>query len=62
MLVELNLLNHQNDFNQDYLFCVGLTETFKELTNGYKPKEHLDLLLNRYAVLQILKLMESKSL
>ena len=44
MLVELNLLNHQNDFKQDDLFCVGLTETFKELTKGYKPEEHLALL------------------
>jgi photosystem II biogenesis protein Psp29 len=44
MLVELNLLNHQNDFMQDYLFCVGLTETFKELTRGYMPEKHLDLL------------------
>jgi photosystem II biogenesis protein Psp29 len=44
MLVELNLLNHQNDFMQDYLFCVGLTETFKELTKGYMPEKHLDLL------------------
>ena len=44
MLVELNLLNHQNDFTQDYLFCIGLTETFKELTKGYKPEKHLDLL------------------
>ena len=44
MLVELNLLNHQNDFKQDYLFCVGLTETFKELTKGYEPEKHLDLL------------------
>jgi len=44
MLVELNLLNHQNEFTQDYLFCVGLTETFKELTKGYKPEGHLDLL------------------
>ena len=44
MIVELNLLNHQNDFTQDYLFCVGLTETFKELTKGYKPEKHLDLL------------------
>ena len=44
MLVELNLLNHQNEFSQDYLFCVGLTETFKELTKGYKPEKHLDLL------------------
>ena len=44
MLVELNLLNHQNEFKQDYLFCVGLTETFKELTKGYKPENHLELL------------------
>ena len=44
ILVELNLLNHQNDFTQDYLFCVGLTETFKELMTGYQPEKHLDLL------------------
>ena len=44
MLVELNLLNHQNEFTQDYLFCVGLTETFKELMKGYQPNKHLDLL------------------
>ena len=44
MLVELNLLNHQNDFRLDYLFCVGLTETFKELMKGYQPEKHLDLL------------------
>ena len=42
--LELNLLNHQNEFTQDYLFCVGLTETFKELMKGYKPEKHLDLL------------------
>ena len=44
ILVELNLLTHQNEFKQDYLFCIGLTETFKELTKGYQPKKHLDLL------------------
>ncbi len=44
MLVELNLLNHQNEFTQDYLFCIGLTETFKELMKGYEPDKHLDLL------------------
>ena len=44
MLVELNLLNHQNEFTQDYLFCIGLTETFKELMQGYQPEKHLDLL------------------
>jgi len=46
MLVELNLLNHQNEFTQDYLFCVGLTETFKELMKGYKPEKHLNLLFD----------------
>ena len=44
ILVELNLLNHQNEFTQDYLFCIGLTETFKELMKGYQPEKHLDLL------------------
>ena len=44
MLVELNLLNHQNAFIQDDLFCFGLTETFKELTKGYKPVVHIELL------------------
>ena len=44
MLVELNLLNHQNEFTQDHIFCVGLTETFKELTKGYQPEKHLDIL------------------
>ena len=44
MLVELNLLNHQNEFGQDHLFCIGLTETFKELMKGYTPERHLDLL------------------
>ncbi len=44
MLVELNLLNHHNEFSQDFLFCIGLTETFKELMKGYKPAKHLDLL------------------
>ena len=44
MLVELNLLNHQSEFKEEYLFCVGLTETFKELTKGYKPEKHLDQL------------------
>nr|WP_075440577.1 photosystem II biogenesis protein Psp29 [Prochlorococcus marinus] len=44
MLVELNLLNHQNEFTQDYLFCIGLTQTYKELMKGYQPEKHLDLL------------------
>ena len=44
MIVELNLLNHQSEFILDFLFCIGLTETFKELTRGYKPEKHLDIL------------------
>ena len=44
LIVELNLLNHQNEFLQEFLFCIGLTETFGELTKGYKPEKHLDLL------------------
>ena len=50
MLVELNLLDHQNEFTQDYLFCIGLTETFKELMKGYKPEEHLDLLFESLCI------------
>ena len=50
MLVELNLLNHQSEFTQEYLFCVGLTETFKELMKGYKPEEHLDLLFDSLCI------------
>ena len=37
-------MNHQNEFLQEFLFCIGLTETFGELTKGYKPENHLDLL------------------
>ena len=44
ILVELNLLNHQNEFKQDFLFSIGLTETFKEFMKGYKPEKHIDLL------------------
>ena len=46
MLVELNLLNHQSEFKQDHLFCIGLTETYKELMKGYNPEKHLDLLFD----------------
>ena len=42
MLVELNLLFHQKEFTQEYLFCIGLTGTFKELMKDYKPESHVD--------------------
>ena len=44
MLVELNLLDHQSEFFQDDLFCIGLTGTFRELMKDYKPDQHVDLL------------------
>ena len=50
MLVELNLLSHQNEFNQDFLFCIGLTETFKELMKDYQPEKHLDLLFKALCI------------
>ncbi len=50
MLVELNLLSHQNEFAQDYLFCVGLTETFNELMKGYQPEKHLTLLFESLCI------------
>jgi len=46
MLVELNLLNHQSEFTLDCYFCVGLTEIFNELTEGYEPHEHLKILFS----------------
>ena len=46
LLVELNLLSHQKDFIQDSYFCVGLTETFKNLTEGYEPNKHLSQLFS----------------
>ena len=44
MLVELNLLNNQIEFIQEKYFCVGLRETFNELTNGYEPKKNVEQL------------------
>ncbi len=46
MLVELNLLHHQSEFSQDPFFCVGLKETFIDLTNGYEPEKHIEQLFS----------------
>ena len=62
MLVELNLLHHQNEFKQDYLFCVGLTETFKELTKGYKPEKHLNPLFEALCCSTNFKSIEIKEI
>ena len=64
MLVELNLLNHQSEFKQNSYFCVGLSETFKELTNGYEPNDHLEKLFKalcnstNFNPIEILKISE----
>ena len=50
MLVELNLLNHQSEFSQNFLFCIGLEKTFEELTKDYKPEDHLDLLFESLCI------------
>ncbi len=46
MLVELHLLNHKKEFKPDHLFSIGLIKAFDDLTNGYKPREHLEILFN----------------
>ena len=46
LLVELNLLSHQKEFQTDNLFALGLTDFFKDFTNGYRPKEHLEELFD----------------
>jgi photosystem II biogenesis protein Psp29 len=62
MLVELNLLNHQTEFTQDYLFCIGLTETFQVLTKGYKPEKHLDKLFESLCIATNFKSKEIKEI
>ena len=41
LLVELHLLSHQKNFQNDAIFATGLKELFNKFTNGYKPKEHI---------------------
>ncbi len=41
LLVELNLLSHQQDFKLNGLFALGLSKVFDTFTTGYRPKEHL---------------------
>ena len=41
LLVELHLLSHQKNFNEDSIFAVGLKEIFSKFTTGYKPSEHI---------------------
>jgi photosystem II biogenesis protein Psp29 len=38
LLVELHLLSHQQGFQPDGLFAVGLTQVFDSFSNGYRPE------------------------
>ncbi|MBW3041920.1 photosystem II biogenesis protein Psp29 [Prochlorococcus marinus] len=46
LLVELHLLSHQKNFNNNKLFATGLKEIFNKFTSGYKPTEHIEELFN----------------
>ena len=46
LLVELHLLSHQENFNNNSIFATGLKEIFSKLTTGYKPNEHISMLFN----------------
>ncbi len=46
LLVELHLLSHQKNFNNNAIFAIGLKEIFNTFTNGYKPNEHINKLFN----------------
>ena len=39
LLVELHLLSHQQGFQSDGLFAVGLTQVFDSFSKGYKPDQ-----------------------
>lgn len=39
LLVELHLLSHQQGFQADGLFAVGLTQVFDSFSSGYRPEQ-----------------------
>ena len=45
LLVELHLLSHQQGFQPDGLFAVGLTQVFDGFTKGYRPEQQREPLL-----------------
>ena len=45
LLVELHLLSHQQGFQADPLFAVGLIQVFDAFAKGYRPEQHRDQLL-----------------
>ena len=46
LLVELHLLSHQKNFDNNSIFATGLIEIFTRFTNGYKPSEHISKLFD----------------
>jgi photosystem II biogenesis protein Psp29 len=46
LLVELHLLSHQQGFQADGLFAVGLTQVFDSFSKGYRPETQREPLFN----------------
>ena len=46
LLVELHLLSHQQGFQADGLFAVGLTQVFDSFSKGYRPESQREPLFN----------------
>jgi len=46
LLVELHLLSHQKNFDNNSIFATGLIEIFTRFTNGYKPSDHISKLFD----------------
>jgi photosystem II biogenesis protein Psp29 len=46
LLVELHLLSHQQGFQADGLFAVGLTQVFDSFSRGYRPDDQREPLFN----------------
>ena len=45
LIVELNLLSNQKQFQPDGIFALGLKSIFTDFTNGYKPLDQKNVLL-----------------
>ena len=50
ILVELNLLSHQKNFQTNFLFCLGLRKAFSDLTLGYRPEKHINKLFEALCI------------
>ena len=50
ILVELNLLSHQKNFQTNSLFCLGLRKVFSDLTFGYRPEKHINKLFEALCI------------